>query len=149
VAKVVVSRRAADDLARLIRTHTLPWNTPDRARRSIQPLGQFPLLGAVLHGQWEGLRFILGPWRWMLVVYRYDEPSDQVVVVTILDGRSSRAPRADGSPSISSLIRPIIRSNSSSESRRRSELKSPTWGMRSIVLPLSMSISIDSSSHRW
>lgn len=36
-------------------------------------------------------RFVLGPWRWMLIVYAYDEVEDTVAVVTIQDGRSSTA----------------------------------------------------------
>jgi hypothetical protein len=51
------------------------------------------LLGAPLEGRWAGFRFILGPWRWMIVVYRYDEAIDQVAVVTIRDGRSAGAPK--------------------------------------------------------
>jgi plasmid stabilization system protein ParE len=94
VAKVVVSRRAADDLAFLIRTYSLPRGTQDRVRKSIEPLAEFPMLGAQLAGRWEGLRVILGPWRWMLIVYQDDEATTQVIVLTILDGRSSRAPRA-------------------------------------------------------
>ncbi len=57
----------------------------------MEPLAQFPLLGAPLEGRWRDFRFILGPWRWMLIVYRYDEARDQVVVVTIQDARSARA----------------------------------------------------------
>jgi hypothetical protein len=34
--------------------------------------------------------FVLGPWRWMIVVYVYFEADQRVVVVTIQDGRSSR-----------------------------------------------------------
>jgi hypothetical protein len=34
---------------------------------------------------------VLGPAPWMLLVYVYDEVSDQVSVVTIQDARSARA----------------------------------------------------------
>jgi hypothetical protein len=34
-------------------------------------------------------RFVLGPWRWLLLVYVFIQPEDRVVVVTIQDGRSS------------------------------------------------------------
>ena len=34
---------------------------------------------------------MLGPWRWMLLVYVILEPGDRVVVVTIQDARSSAA----------------------------------------------------------
>ena len=94
MATVVVSRRAVDDLARLIRTHSLPWDTRDRVRSCIEPLAEFPLLGPALLGRWEGMRFILGPWRWMLVVYRYDEGAGEVIILTITDARSSREPRS-------------------------------------------------------
>jgi plasmid stabilization system protein ParE len=84
---------AAEDLDRLIFTHSLPANTKERVKRSLRPLADFPLLGQMLSGRWEGFRFILGPWRWMLILYVFDPDSDQVSVVTIQDGRSARAPR--------------------------------------------------------
>ena len=92
MARIVVAPAAADDLARMIATHSLPADTPARARRSIEPLGQFPLLGAPLAGRWRDYRFILGPWRWMLIVYAYDPGTDIVAILTIQDGRTSAAP---------------------------------------------------------
>lgn len=47
------------------------------------------MLGAELGGRWSGFRFLLGPWRWMILVYVVFEDDDRVVVVTIQDGRSS------------------------------------------------------------
>ena len=47
-----------------------------------------------LEGHWQGFRFLLGPWRWMLIVYEYFESEDRVVIVTIQDGRSSAAATA-------------------------------------------------------
>jgi plasmid stabilization system protein ParE len=91
VAQVLVAPAAADDLARMTATHSLPADTPARVRRSIEPLGQFPLLGAPLAGRWHGYRFILGPWRWMLIVYAYDPHTDIVAIVMIQDGRTSAA----------------------------------------------------------
>lgn len=91
MASVVVSPRARRNLERLIRTHTLPDSTLERFKRSIEPLDRFPPLGSPLLGRWERFRFILGPWRWMIVVYHYDEAEDQVSIVTIQDGRSARA----------------------------------------------------------
>jgi plasmid stabilization system protein ParE len=89
VARVELSAAAVEDLERLIRSHSLPGDTKERLRRSVHPLGQFPLLGPALEGRWEGFRFILGPWRWMIVVYVYLEAEERVVIVTIQDGRSS------------------------------------------------------------
>jgi hypothetical protein len=92
VTDIVVAREAVADLARLIRTHSLPADTPSRVRRSIEPLAQFPLLGASLEGRWRDFRFVLGPWRWMLILYSYDHDADLVAVVTIQDARISTAP---------------------------------------------------------
>lgn len=84
---------AVEDLDALIRTHSLPADTRLRVARSLRSLEQFPLMGAALNGRWEGLRFVLGPWRWLLLVYVFIESEDRVVVVTIQDGRSSAAGR--------------------------------------------------------
>ena len=94
MARVEVSRSAAADLERLIRTHSLPKNTKQRFKRAVRPLSRFPRLGPELAGRWSGFRFVLGPWRWMLVVYVHVENEDRVVIVTIQDARSSRAARA-------------------------------------------------------
>ncbi len=94
MARIELSRAAVDDLERLMLTHTLPADTRERVRRSVQPLERFPLLGAALEGRWEGMRFVLGPWRWLLIVYAYLDEDDRVLVVTIQDGRSIRGARS-------------------------------------------------------
>jgi hypothetical protein len=94
VARVELAAASAEDLDRLILTHSLPANTKARLQRSLRPLERFPLLGAELGGRWTNFRFVLGPWRWMVVVYAYLEDEDRVVVVTIQDGRSSAGPTA-------------------------------------------------------
>ena len=94
MARVELAAAAAEDLDRLILTHSLPANTKARVQRTLRPFERFPLLGAELGGRWEDFRFVLGPWRWMVVVYAYLEDEDRVVVVTIQDGRSSTAPTA-------------------------------------------------------
>ena len=38
------------------------------------------------------MRFILGPWPWMILIYVYDEDADRVSVVAMYDARSSVAP---------------------------------------------------------
>jgi plasmid stabilization system protein ParE len=91
VARVELARAAHDDLERLISTHSLPPDTPARVKRSLRLLEDFPYLGAPLSGRWKGFRFLLGPWRWMLIVYEYLEDENRVVIVTIQDGRSSAA----------------------------------------------------------
>lgn len=91
MARVEIARAAVEDLNRLIAVLSLPADTRDRVRRSLEVLAQFPLLGPELVGRWEGCRFLLGPWRWMLFVYEYLEEEDRVIVLTIQDARSSSA----------------------------------------------------------
>ena len=91
MARVVVTPAALEDLERLIRTHSLPADTRDRVKRSLRPLGRFPRLGPELGGRWTGFRFVLGPWRWMIVVYVVDADANEVAIVTVQDARSSSA----------------------------------------------------------
>jgi len=94
VPRVELATTAAADLDGLIHTHSLPADTRKRVARSLRPLERFPLLGAELAGRWQGYRFLLGPWRWLLLVYVFFEDEQRVVVVTIQDARSSRAATA-------------------------------------------------------
>jgi hypothetical protein len=86
---VELARAAVQDLDALIRTHSLPVDTRARVVRALVPLERFPRMGTALGGRWEGFRFLLGPWRWLLLVYVYLEADNRVVVVTIQDARSS------------------------------------------------------------
>jgi plasmid stabilization system protein ParE len=97
MAKVQLTVAAVADLDRLIRTHSLPADTKRRVRRSLGPLRRFPRLGPELSGRWRDFRFLLGPWRWMLIVYVFLEGDARVVVVTIQDARSSTAATAERS----------------------------------------------------
>jgi hypothetical protein len=94
VARVELAVTAVEDLAGLIRTHSLPADTRARGVRSLRALERFPLMGPALSGRWEGFRFLLGPWRWLVLVYVFIESEDRVVVVTIQDARSSAAATA-------------------------------------------------------
>src|SRR3954447_7004033 len=89
--RVELAAAAVEDLRTLIRTHSLPPDAPARVVGSLRSLERFPLLGPALGGRWEGFRFLLGPWRWMVLVYVVLEREDRVVVVTIQDARSSTA----------------------------------------------------------
>jgi hypothetical protein len=91
VARIELATAAVEDLDRLIAVLSLPADARERVRGSLSVLAAFPLLGPELGGRWQGLRFVLGPWRWMLVVYEYIEREDRVVIVTIQDARSSPA----------------------------------------------------------
>lgn len=78
----------------MIITHSLPPDTRERVRNSLRRLEQFPRIGPQLEGRWAPLRFILGPWRWMLIIYSYEELDDLVLVVGFQDARSSAAATA-------------------------------------------------------
>lgn len=91
MTRIEVSRAAVEDIERLRVTHSLPADTNERIRNSLRALEQFPRLGTALEGsEWEGLRFLLGPWRWMVIVYEVLDAGGRVVIVTVQDGRSSR-----------------------------------------------------------
>ncbi|MGA8364218.1 MAG: hypothetical protein WB709_06830 [Solirubrobacteraceae bacterium] len=91
MARVELARVVVEDLDTLIRTHSLPADTRARVARSLRSLERFPLMGPALGGRWEGFRLLLGPWRWLLLVYVFVESEDRVVVVTVQDGRSVEA----------------------------------------------------------
>jgi plasmid stabilization system protein ParE len=91
VTRVELSLAAVENLDRMIVTHSLPADSRARVKRSLAILEQFPLVGRQLDGRWQGLRLLIGPWRWLLFVYLHDEREDLVVVVTIQDARSSSA----------------------------------------------------------
>jgi hypothetical protein len=91
VAQVELAVAAVEDLDSLIRTHSLPADTRARVALSLRSLAQFPNIGPALSGRWQGFRFVLGPWRWLILVYVFIEAEDRVVVVTIQDARSSTA----------------------------------------------------------
>lgn len=88
---VLVSPRARRNLERLILTHSLPASTVGQFTASIEPLAAFPSIGAPLGGRWSRYRFILGPWRWMLIVYEHRPEQDVIGIVTVQDARSSTA----------------------------------------------------------
>lgn len=91
MARIELAHAAVEDLERVIATLSLPGDTRARVRESLAPLSEFPRLGPELTGRWHGLRFLLGPWRWMLLVYEFVEDEDRVIVLTIQDARSSSA----------------------------------------------------------
>jgi hypothetical protein len=91
VARVELAVAAVEDLDALIVSHSLPVSTRQRVARSLRPLEVSPLMGPALGARWEGFRFVLGPWRWMVLVYVFFEDEDRVVVVTVQDARSSSA----------------------------------------------------------
>lgn len=94
MARVVVAPSAREDLTHLITVLELPENTRARVKSRLRPLSRTPEQGAPLEGRWEGFRFVLGPWPWMLIVYAYSDSEDRVDVVTIQDARRAHAATA-------------------------------------------------------
>lgn len=94
--RVELTASAVEDIERLILTHSLPVDTKQRLAKALLGLRQFPLLGPALPGRWSGFRFVLGPWRWMICVYVYNENTDTVTIITVQDGRSSHSATDSG-----------------------------------------------------
>lgn len=91
---MVVSPQARDDLDDLVRELNLPPDTRRRVKKRLRSLERFPARQR-LFGNWEGFRFVLGPWGWMLIVFTFDEETDEVIVATIQDARASTSVTAD------------------------------------------------------
>ncbi|MDE3133756.1 MAG: hypothetical protein KGL15_06800 [Acidobacteriota bacterium] len=91
MASVTVTRAAVEDIDTLVRSHGLPADTRARLRRHLSILARFPLAGQALGGRWDGARYLVGPWAWLIVLYEYDADHDRVGVLAVQDGRSSTA----------------------------------------------------------
>lgn len=87
--RVIVTPRAVADLGELIDTLGLPANALRRVQTSLRILQRFPLAGRALIGAWEGMRFLIGPWPWLILIYLHDEHDDAVHIVAAHDGRNS------------------------------------------------------------
>lgn len=40
-------------------------------------------MGTLVSDRTGSLRYLLGPWRWMIILYRYDEATDEVHIVAV------------------------------------------------------------------
>ncbi len=72
----------------------LPDDAWTRIGRSLRVVETFPLAGPGLAGRWAPARFLVGPWSWMILLYRYEESSDRVYVVAMHDARSAASATA-------------------------------------------------------
>ncbi len=91
MARVELTRAAVEDLGRLVAVLTLPADTRERVRSRLQRLREFPRLGAELSRRWQYLCFVLGPWRWLLLVYEHQPDDDRVVILAVQEAGSSSA----------------------------------------------------------
>ena len=89
MAQVIVAPRAQRDVEEAIAHLGLPEDTWARIAHSLRVLEIFPQAGRALEGRWAGTRFVLGPWPWMILLYRYEEAADAVYVVAVDDARSA------------------------------------------------------------
>lgn len=92
--QVVVTPRAQRDVDEAISAPNLPDDAWARIGRSLRVLETFPLVGPELAGRWAPVRFVIGPWSWMILLYRYEESTDRVYVVAMHDGRSAASATA-------------------------------------------------------
>lgn len=94
MAQVIIAPQAQRDVNEAISALTLPDDAWTRIGRSLRALETFPLAGPELAGRWTPTRFVIGPWSWMILLYRYEESSDRVYVVAMHDGRSAASATA-------------------------------------------------------
>lgn len=94
MAQIIITPRARRDVDEAVSALNLPGDTWARIARSLRALETFPLAGPELAGRWAPTRFVLGPWPWMIMVYRYEESTDHVYVVAMHDGRSATSATA-------------------------------------------------------
>lgn len=92
MAQVRVAAAAIEDLARLIASHGLPGDTAARIGRRLRPLEDFPLIGRVLEGRYEGLRYLVGSWPWLLTIYEVHEERGEAAVLAFVDARTAISP---------------------------------------------------------
>ena len=93
MAQVIIAPQAQRDVEEAISALDLPGDSWSRIAHSLRLLEVFPLAGPQLEGRWAPTRFVLGPWSWMVLLYRHDEQSDRVFVLAMHDARSAIAPR--------------------------------------------------------
>ena len=94
MAQIIVTPRAQRDVDEAVSALGLPDDTWTRISRSLRVLETFPLAGVELASRWAPTQFVLGPWSWMILLYRYEESSDRVYGVAMHDGRSATSATA-------------------------------------------------------
>jgi len=92
VARIIVMPQARRDVDAAIEALDLPAHCWRRVVHSLRVLEIFPLAGRRLEGELAPSRYVLGPWDWMILVYRYDEAADAVLILAMVDARSSASP---------------------------------------------------------
>lgn len=94
MAQIIVTPQARRDVEEATAALNLPADAWRRIARSLRVLESFPLAGAEGGGRWSPTRFVLGPWPWMLMLYRHEESSDRVFVVAMHDARPATSATA-------------------------------------------------------
>ncbi len=94
MAQVILTPQARRDVDEAISTLSLPDDTWARIARLLRVLETFPLAGPELGGNWAPTRFVLGPWAWMILLYRCEQASGRAYVVAMHDGRSATSATA-------------------------------------------------------
>ena len=91
MARLEWSERALATLDQLVLTHSLPTDTRLRIETSARPLARFPRIGPQVRDLPGGaeLRFLIGPWPWLVIVYVFFASENRVVIASVEDGRSA------------------------------------------------------------
>lgn len=92
LAQVGFTPIALAQLDQMVDAYELPASTRKRVALSVAHLAEFPDSGSPLEGRHEDLRFVLGPWTWMLIIYAHLD--DLVAITTIEDSRTANAATA-------------------------------------------------------
>lgn len=98
MARVEVAPSASRSLDLMIADLDLPDDTHDRVRERLRQLRTFPASAPAREGgRWAGYRALIGPWPWMILVYRFIEADDLVRVVATSPPSPSLRPTRSGS----------------------------------------------------
>lgn len=91
MTQIRVTEEARRNLEELIEVLDLPDDTRPRVRDCLRTLIVAPESGRGLLPPFAPARWVIGPWRWMILVYLYDDATDVATVIAIQDGRSRDA----------------------------------------------------------
>jgi hypothetical protein len=84
----LVTQQARRDVLRAMSALDLPADTWPQIARCLRGLKSPPSAEGRLEGRWAPARFVLGPWPWMILLYRCDEAADEIFLVAMHDARA-------------------------------------------------------------
>lgn len=91
MTEIRVSDAAWSSLEHLAESRSLPSGAKERALEIAEHLGQYPQMGSPLPHAHHDLRYLLGPWPRMILVYAYSTDEDVVTLIGVEDSRQADA----------------------------------------------------------